>query len=161
MPYRYVREARRGNWQARVWMGEHEGHLNLGCYRSPMEAWRVVIAFIRRGILPSHLMPKWVRRITRHRARDNPDYLVPKLWRSRTPHDVVHTYFARVTRDGVTYRTVECETPELATAALQKILRRAFGPTWAERPCAVSRARLREKRFATAVSFTGQQRRRY
>src|SRR3990167_7054788 len=118
MPYRYVREARRGNWQARVWMGELEGHLNLGCYRSPMEAWRVVKGFINRGVLPSHLMPKWVRKITRYRARDNPDYLVPRMWRSRTPHTVETTYFARVTRQGVTYRTAEHNTPEEATVAL-------------------------------------------
>jgi hypothetical protein len=131
-----------------VWISEQEGHLNLGCYHSPLDAARASLGFINRGIVPAHLLPKWVRRIVRYRPLDDRSVVLESDRRRLVPHTVEIMYFARVTRRGVTLRTDEHETPEGAQEELREMLRRKFGQQWASMPCAVSRERMREQRFA-------------
>jgi len=55
-------------WQARPFLNETVGHVNLGCYRDERAAWEAVRLWVRAGAdpcrgLPPGVLPKWVVRL--------------------------------------------------------------------------------------------------
>lgn len=58
--YKFTRRVKR-RYQARVWDGRIRAHINLGCYGEDRAAWDAAKRFIRRGELPSHVLPYFVR----------------------------------------------------------------------------------------------------
>lgn len=60
--FRYVRRVRRSNkYQARVWISDDVGHVNLGLYETPEAAWSAAKAFINHGTIPTGVLPRWAR----------------------------------------------------------------------------------------------------
>ncbi len=71
--YLYVRSVRGKTgtyvWQARPFLNETVGHVNLGCYRDERAAWEAVRLWVRAGAdpcrgLPPGVLPKWVVRLS-------------------------------------------------------------------------------------------------
>lgn len=64
--YKYVRKRRR-KWEARVWISQVIGHIELGYYETRSAAWQVIRVWMKAGChpargLPAGILPKWVVR---------------------------------------------------------------------------------------------------
>ena len=70
--YLFVRKVKGWKYQARAWLPEPLGSINIGLHNSEREAWIAVKAWLKAGGnplkgLPQGVMPKWVRKTKRGR----------------------------------------------------------------------------------------------
>lgn len=119
--YKYVRKVGGYKFQARVYFHFKRGgskagtHVNLGLYTEERDAWLAVVEYVRTGKRPAHLLPKYVSAC---------DSLGPDAGR----------FVGRVRlKDCGTIQTEPKRSPEIADAAMRKLLLRLFGPAASKR----------------------------
>lgn len=124
--YRFVRAVQGGTgtwfWQARAWLPEPIGSVNLGCYREERAAWDAVRQWIRAGGdpckgLPPGVLPKWV---LREREGDKPTGRFLAVRRDRNGTRIVVGAFGTAEQAHLAARRqVEAELIAAATAAAE------------------------------------------